>query len=69
MKWTVPQTGQRRVIKKFAWYPVKLSGINTKIWWEPYFACQEYDYMLGIKRWVTGRVTQDINYVEEWKKY
>lgn len=64
MKWTVPYKGQRRVIEKFAWYPVKLTDTNVKIWWEPYFACQEYDYnfMWGMKKWNTQFITQDVTF-------
>lgn len=35
-----PKIGDIRVIKKFAWLPVEISGIT--IWWQSYYIKQQY---------------------------
>ena len=47
MKWTLPQDGERRFVKKYAWLPIKKG--NTKIWLEHYW--QEQQYSVRRENW------------------
>lgn len=40
MKWRTPRCGDRRVVRRFAWLPVRLSAGRT-IWLELYWSHQE----------------------------
>lgn len=58
-----PSHGDRRVKKKFAWFPVCMGG-NDFIWFESYWAMQEYRVYYGGHSWY-GWTTQKLGYKEE----
>jgi hypothetical protein len=61
MKWIRPSIGEKRTVKKFAWFPVDLSHPSRKtIWLESYFEDQFYNYYLPTRcyEWIGGRMYQ-----------
>jgi hypothetical protein len=65
MKWIKPQHGDRRVKRKFAWWPVTTNlpeGGKLVLWWEHYYSCEEYsDYM---NCWKSVYRTQDESLID-----
>jgi hypothetical protein len=54
MKWKIPQDGDKRFNKKFAWFPFILG--DYKIWLEYYI--EEQTYFRYNNKWVTVNLLQ-----------
>ena len=70
VKQTIINVGDKKEVKKFAWYPIKLNK-DIKIWLEKYIEIYEYKeckiknnyntlYYINIKLWVL--IDKKINY-------
>jgi len=56
MFWEVPQEGDKRIVRKFAWLPVKAycsDGFPHKVWLQDYWATQRYEHRYdGTVHWL-----------------
>jgi hypothetical protein len=65
MKWKAQQSGDRRIIRRFAWFPVR-SNDGYVYWLESYYACQTYCRDYNGSWWMTDLITQDHNTALNW---
>ena len=54
MKKKLPELGDKRTLKKFAWYPIRTDD-NYKIWLENFSAKQEFKKHQSNGRWFRTR--------------
>lgn len=70
MKWKTtprPSYNEMRIVKKFAWLPVKLNDEYT-IWLEKYYSVERYVCGVDVCCWVIEWSTQDNDTAKEMVK-
>jgi hypothetical protein len=65
MKWKAQQLHDRRLVRRFAWFPVE-SNDGYVYWLEHYYSCETFNRDYNGSWWARDYITQDHNAALNW---